>query len=350
MKTIVRIKIKRFCALAVAIFCLALGIDVSHAGPQIYKSNVLTASHVVVPGTHVAVVPPSGAVQAVNFRGFEIESRNIIYEIFEQGAPYSAVESTLTAEHLREDGIEVLDVTKVVLNERPATLVTGRKKPELPSGAAGEAEDLGVLLFVFGGEKLTVSIYGYHPVSDRSAANLLKTSMLSAIFEPAQKENAGGAYTLSTAGTSFQFVGEVNYTRQYRLSDSAPQGEDTGQPAIYGATMLHRNVPQTERAKFAEDTFASYMSSYEFTVSGNRGVSYGGLSGIELTSDFEGETRRSRTASGGVVRRPIPGKGYQVVLFDNSGRVFAFQGIALRDAEVYLAQFRKITATFNLTK
>ena len=341
---------KRFGVLIAAISCLALGAGVSLAGPQIYKSNVLTASHVVVPGTHVAVVPPSGAVQAVNFRGFEIESRNIVYEIFEQGAPYSAVESTLTEEHLREDGIEVLDVTKVVLNERPATLVTGRKKADLPPDAVGEAEDLGVLLFVLGNDKLTTSIYGYYPASDRSAANLLRTSMLTAIFEPAQRENAGSAYTLSAAGTSFQFVGEVNYTRRYRLNDPASQGEDVGQPAIYTATMLHRNVPQAERAKFAEDTFASYMSSYEFTVAGNRGVSYGGLSGIELTSDFEGATRRSRTASGGVVRRPAPGKGYQVVLFDNAGRVFVFQGVALRDAETYLAQFRKITATFTLTK
>ncbi len=341
---------KRIGALLAAVFCLSFGVGPSLAGPQIYKSNVLTASHVTVPGTHVAVVPPQGSVPAVNFRGFEIEARGIVYEISEQTAAYSAVEPTLTAEHLIEDGIEVLDVTKVLLNERPATLVTGRKKTDLPADEAGETEDLGLVLFVLGSENLTVSIYGYYPASDRSASSLLRTSMLSAIFEPTQRENAGGTYTLSTAGTSFRFAGEVNGARRYRLDDPAAGDEDSAQPALYAATMLRRNVPQEERAKFAEDAFASYLSAYEHTVSASRSVSYGGLSGIELTADFEGTTRRSRTASGGIVRRPVPGKGYQTVLFDTTGRIFVFQGLALRDAEAYLAQFRTITATFTLTK
>ena len=340
---------KRFGSFAATALCLALVACAAHAGPQIYKSNVRTASHVAVPGTHVAVVPPAGSAPAVNFRGFEIESRRIVYEIVERATPYSAVEPTLTAEGLLGEGIEVLDVTKVVLNEAPATLVTGVKKAGEGDDSA-EAEDAGVLLFVFGNERLTASIYGYYPASDRSAASLLRTSMLSAILETDQKENAGGAYTLSTAGTSFEFAGEVNYTRRYRLNVPNAQNEGDGQVALYTATMLHRVVPAAERAKFAEETFASFLSSYEFTASGNRNVSYGGLSGIELTSDFEGGTRRDRTASGGIVRRPVPGKGYQVVLFDASGRTFVFQGIALRDVETYLAQFRKITATFALTK
>lgn len=334
-------------ALLAALSCLLLGAGLSSAGPQVYKSNVLTASHVAVPGTHVAVVPPPGAVPAVNFRGFEIEARGIVYEISEQAAAYSEAEAALTAERLLEDGIEALDITKVLLNERPATLVSGRKKAN-PS--AGETEDSGLVLFVLGSEKLTTSIYGYYPASDRSAANLLRTSMLSAIFEPAQRENAGGAYTLSAAGTSFRFAEEVNGTRRYLPDGPAGENENAPQSALYTATMLRRDVPEAERAKFAEDTFASYLSSYKYTVSSSRGVLYGGLSGIELTADFEGAARRSRTAAGGVVRRSVPGKGYQTVLFDPPGRLFVFQGLTLRDAEAILTQFRNITATFTLTK
>jgi hypothetical protein len=331
-------RIKRFGAVAAAVSCMALTACVSHAGPQIYKSNVMTASHAAVPGTHVAVVPPQGSRPAVNFRGFEIESRNIVYEIVERAAPYGEIEPTLTADHLLQEGIEVLDVTKVVLNERPATLVTGRKKAD---PEADSADDTGVLLFVMGNEGLTASIYGYYPVSDGSAANLLRTSMLSAIFEPKQKENTGGAYTLSAAGTSFGFAGEVNYTRKYRQNNDE---------AVYTATTLHQTIPADEREKFAKTTFASFMSARKYTISGNRSVSYGGLPGIEMTSDFIGGTRRSRTAAGGVVRRPVPGKGYQVVLFDTTGRVFVFQGVALRDPETYLGQFQRITSTFTLTK
>jgi hypothetical protein len=72
---------------------------------------------------------------------------------------------------------------------------------------------------------------------------------------------------------------------------------------------------------------------------------------LETIAEFEGAAKKIRTSSGALVNRPAKGKGYQVVLFDDDeGRVFIFNGIAVRDADSYASQFARITSTFAIKK
>lgn len=339
---------------AFSILCLLCLFDTSFASQQLYKSNVMTASHVKVQGTHVALIPPAGAAKAVSFRGFEIESRGVTLEIVESRQSYESVMKTLSDEKTKAGGVKISDTAKVVLNENPATLMMGTRTVKGPEGE-GE-EEIGLVLFVFGSDKISVSMYGYYPLSDRSAATALRTSMLSVVFDDGQSENSGGDYTLSASGTSFKFKGEVNYVRRYEPDSKntavVADGEEAASDAYYSSTMLNKTVEQADRAKYADELLASYMSSFEeYTVASSNSITIAGLQGIETIADFVGATRRSRTASGGIVRRPLPGKAYQVVLFDNkSGRIFVLQGLSVRDSEVYLPEFKRITSTFKLTK
>jgi hypothetical protein len=80
-------------------------------------------------------------------------------------------------------------------------------------------------------------------------------------------------------------------------------------------------------------------------------VNFGGLPGIETIAEFDGATRRTRTASGAQVRRQIKGKAYQTILFDeNEGKIYIFSGSATNDADSYISQFSKITSTFALIR
>lgn len=337
--------------LYLALIIISLFAAESGASPQIYKSNVLTARHVDVPGTHVAVVPPSGAVASAKFAGFEIASRGVQYEITEKmGAPYSSSKAELTVEALQKDGIRLLDTTDVVLNERPAYLLTctSVQETQAQAGAPADVVDVGLLIFVLGDERLTTFIYGYYPLDDPSAASAIRNSMLTAIFDPQRKESPSGGYTLSSAGTSFKFADEANMTRYYTVGEAPATA--ALEAAIYSATELRQQVPPANRRAFAVETFERYLSEYEYEMLSERDISYGGLAGIEMTASFEGGVRRSRTASGGIVRRSMPGRGYQAVLFGNDGRVFVFQGVAVRDALDYLSQFGRITSTFALQK
>lgn len=338
--------------IANAILILLLAASVCQAAPQVYKSNVLTAQHVVAPGTHVAIVPPRGAVQSKEFRGFELASRGIVIEIVERmGASYASSEAKLTADALAQEGIKVLDTTKVTLNEKPATLLTCTAAWDAAEGeaAAAGAEERGLLLFVLGNERLTTYLYGYYSLDDRSAVNTVRTSLLSAIFQTGQqRENDGGGYTLSSAGTSLKFAGEASQTRYYTVG-GVPVGAEV-ESAIYSATTLTDNASAAERRGYAKKALERYLSSYDFEILGEQQISVGGLQGIELTAGFEGAVRRSRTSSGGTVRRSMPGRGYQAILFGSGGRVYVFQGVAVRDAELHLSEFKRITSTFTLQK
>jgi hypothetical protein len=328
---------------------LAAGGPVSAAA--ISKSNILTAKHVAVSGTHVAVVPPQGAVPSSSFIGFELPSRNITYRIVEKiNAPFEESASFLTAEGLAADGIELAESSPVTLNGKRAKLISGRlvSKEADESSYSGErgGDETGVLLLALGDDRLTVLMYGYYPMSDRSAAALLQNSMLSTILRQGQGVSSGG-YSISAAGTSFVFVDEASSTRYYTVDGVPPR--DWVKSALYTATRSFQDVSAEQRAALVDNTMAMYLSAYEFDISSRGEISFAGLKGLEIIADFESEPRKIKTASGGRTKRRVPGKAYIAVLFGD-GVLYTFSGMAVKNSESYLRQFRKITSTFAILK
>lgn len=335
---------KRQVVILTALFAAALA-NAAYAAAPIYRNNVLTAQHVLVQGTHVRIIPPSGAQAAGSFRGFEIAPREIRIRIEERmGMPFQRTASTLTAEALKNEGITLLDSSKVTLNGNPAMLLYCSAIP-----GDGDRQQIGLLIFAFGDESISSLIYGTYPLADKGAAGLLRSSMLTSILQTgAQPPNAGGGYKLSSDGTSLKFAGEASMVRYFTVGGKklAEELED----ALFSSTQANRQIPQEERSAFADQAMEQYMSNYEYTVASKRGVSYAGLQGYEITADFQGARRRDRTASGATRYRSMPGKGYLVILFDPKGVVYTLSGIAVRDADSYLAQFKSITRTFQLVK
>lgn len=321
------------CFLAVACTC--------HAASPIHRNNVLTARHVVVPGTHVALVPPPGATPAVRFRGFEIPPLNASLRVMEKmGVSYAKSERELVPQVFEADGIKITDRAKATLNGRSATLFEGT--------IGGQEGSAGLLLFVTGDENLTTQIYGLFPEGDQKARRILREALLSMIFRPQQDENGGGLYRLSTGGTEFKFAGETNMTRHYTLDGAPPSG--TIETALYTVTVITETlVPENEREDFTRRRMGKYMAELPYTISGMRKITLAGLPGIELVADFSGASRRTRTASGARVNRTSPGKSFLTILFDSpSNTLYSFNGLAVRSSEKYLAQFRQMTSSFML--
>ncbi|MDR1515911.1 MAG: hypothetical protein LBS45_09460 [Synergistaceae bacterium] len=315
---------------------------------MVYKNNPLTAQHVLVPGTHVAIVPPSGATLSSSFTGFLNEPRRVTCEIREVLTPFANIEPSLTPEKLEGEGIAVQDTTDVNLNGKPAKLIAGTYSgADSASTGVGEAgEGIGVVMFVFGNDRLTVFVKGYYPLSDKSAAAQLRNSMLSAILEPKQKENPAEPYTISAAGTEFKLADEAGGTKRFTIGGK-PYGS-TISDAIFISSFFTQAITRDEQAGFADKSAEQFLSKYEHTILSKRNIQYGGIPGIEIIADVKGNERRDRTASGGTVMRPIPARGYVAVLFDpNSDLVYSFTGIALQNAEGYLSQFIRITSTFS---
>jgi hypothetical protein len=326
------------CGLAAVIALAPVG---AFAASPIYKNNVLTAQHVVLPGTHVAFYPPAGARPAPDFVGFEMPSRGIRFVITEkQGVSYGEVAGTLTPEGVESLGIKMADSARATINNLPATFITG--------SSTSDGDDVAAQMLVMGNDRLTVYIYGYYPASDSSAANTVRNSLLSSIFDPSPVKAGSGGYTLSSGGTPFKFADEVGSVRYYTLDGGAVGSELT--EAYYMSTMADNEVAPEDRESLADSMLSQFLSSYEYTVSSRRSVNIAGLPGIETIARFDGAVRRARTASGGTVRRTTEGKGYQVLLFGEFGRVYLFSGIAAVNADSYLSSFMRITSTFSIVK
>ena len=326
-------------ALALIITACFAAAPVAVAGQKIYKNNVLTAQHVTVPGTHVAIVPPRDAKISSSFAGFEIEARSVRCEIAESTAPYADRAAAMTPESLEEGGVKVLDTSDVDLNGNPAKIITG-------TFAERDGEDLGVVMLVLGNERMTVVIKGYYPQSDRPAAALLRNSMLSVILEPKQRAKAVESYTISTAGTEFQMTEQIGETKRFTVGGK-PDSSSLAD-ALFTSTSFSQGITEDERQGFADQAMERFLSQYEYTMLSNRSINYGGLPGIEIVADVKGNYRMNKTAAGGTVRRPIPARGYVAVLFDqDSDLVFSFTGIAVANAESYLSQFIRMASTFS---
>jgi hypothetical protein len=343
MKTRIRL-IYAIHVVLLVFFALLSISDNALAGSKVYKNNVLTAQHVAVPGTHLMVVPPSGAKLSASFTGFEIESRGIRYVIRETSSPYAKTAPALTPEGLEDEGVKVRDISDVELNGTPAKIIIGTSAEATDGG--GETE---IVMFVLGNERFTAFITGFYPQTDKAAQNQLRNSMLSAIMEPKQKEATVEPYTISPAGTDFKLSDAVGGTKHFTVGGQAYSSEL--KDAAYSSTFFSTPVTPEERAAFADKAAEQFLSGYEHTITTRRNINYGGLPGIEIVADVKGNYRMDRTASGGNVRRPIPARGYIAILFDpNSDLVYSFTGIAVQNAESYLSQFIRITSTFSRPK
>jgi hypothetical protein len=306
----------------------------ARAGSTIYKNNVLTNAHVNPPGTHVSLVPPKNGVLSSLFAGFELPEGKI--QITEKaGTTYKESEGILTKEGVEAMGISMTDKSPVNLNGSPATLV---------SGLGVSDSSTGILMLVLGNENMTAYIYGSYVAGDGAAEAAVKNSLLSCIFNSNLKSTSAG-YSLSSAGTEFKFSDEIGSTRYYTVGGV---GQDESSGAFYTSTTAGDYVPQEARDAYATAAIDKFLSSYPgHTVTSRRQVSFGGLPGLETIAEFDGPSKKIRTASGARVTRPRKGKAYQALLFDeNEGKIYIFSGIAILGGDSYVSQFAKITSTF----
>lgn len=295
-------------------------------------NNARTASHVQVPATGVMLIPPRGAEPASSFRGFEDSSRGIRVEVTELGAPYSESISMMDPKELSSRGAMDAVVSRRSFNGRPALCASAK--------TSGEGQ---VFLLLIGDETSSSLIAAQWPAGDSAAGRDATACALSAVRSDRRHAGGGDAdlgFAISTRGTPYQPDGVMNFTRRFKSSDGA---------AVFEASVSMRAVSQDARMELAKSEFDSFASRFGGETSAPQLVSVSGMHGIEITSSFDGETRRRHTASGGRVARSLPGAAYQLILFHPSGRVFTMQGAATRDAPIHIENFKKISRSITVS-
>lgn len=333
-RCVMRYIIRRIFSISLTLaLCFAM-CAAAFAAPSIHKNNVRTASHAVISGVPVMIVPPRGTVPAQTFRGFEDAARGIRIQAVLVSQPYSSAIND--PEIFAKDGITVTKKIEAMINGQPATLYDGKT----------DDDEISAQVLVMSHDDSSIFIYGFCRRADAGAVSSVKDSLLSVYGSTVKDSNPSkqpDGYKLSTAGTTLALASEANYTRTYR----------DGEVATLSVTQNFVQELPTDRKQFAIDELKRIMSSIEYEITSTKNVTIGGLPGVEVSATFVGHMRRARTANGGRVNRPVLGTAYVAALFDQLGpqpRTFVFVGRSIDEADKYSAMFKRVVSTFSIVR
>ncbi len=301
-----------FLALAAAAGCS------SETGPPA-ASEVPLADLTLVEGTHVRMLPPSGALPADGFAGFEhLESATSV-RVIEFGAPFREVASGFTdPKALADQGLSIETRESVPNGSFPGELLVGTQE------STGLAANL--VLWIFGAPGGTVLVQGTYV--DDARAEDLRTSVLSARWD-AQVE------VDPTAGLEFELATTEDLKLWQRLGDllaytldGRPDVDSKGDPMF----MIGPGpaLPIEDREAFVrERTRQLPLRSIE--IESLEPIQVDGLDGFQVTV-------RALDPATGAARA-----AYQTILFDPPRHWMAIGVCAADRAAVYLPMFERIT-------
>lgn len=319
--------------LLVALFLC--GVQAADAEPTIYRNNVKTAQHVFAPGAKVAIIPPAGSRASQKFIGFELAADASI-TFSEKAGSYDSSIGGYGKESFGNRGYTLQDTTNVVLNGQPARLF------KLLYVDDKEEKEFGVWMLILGDPKRTITLEGRYPKQSASAGDTIKRALLSSFMQVAQPENASGLFSVSVQGTDFRFAEDVAGVRYY-TTDGQPVPNPIKR-AAFTVGKQNKIVESEKRQAFSLELLTSSLEVKSYTIQSQNPIALAGLQGYEIICSVDG----TKTRSGGFSKsRVIKGGIYQVTLFDSSGGVYIMQGVAVREAMNYMAQFKSIAASFK---
>ena len=315
----------------------------AYAGARIFQNNVMTARHVIAPGSHVGLIPPSGAYLSKEFTGFTVSQQKINIIIRELGTGFEKGVATLAAPALKEQGVTVKDVSDVLLSGKPARLIHATES--LKQKGSDTATEVGRWILALGDDRRTVIVNGYYTNGDAAASSLVRRTLLTAVYVPDRPQGAGGDYTITTTGTSFSFAGDFGGTRYFTTDGQPPKDQVT--TAVFSSFVQKEKVDLNKRAEHSLSMLKGFLGEGQFTVTSQNAVTISGLKGYEIQATTKGE--RQGAQRGGRRRFVLrEGRVQMAALYDDNGSVYTMLGFAVRDVENYLPQFSRMIRSFKL--
>jgi hypothetical protein len=175
-----------------------------------------SSDHVAVPGTRIRMIPPQGFVVSPNFSGFQQESTGSSIMVVSMPASFDVISKEMLEGGLAKQGIKVESQEEVQISERPALLISGSQK------AYGLYYTKYTL--IFGTDSETIVINGATPIEKRSAANAIRKSLLTTLYDPAMEIDplAHADFTIDCSEGPFVFAGGVANSLIFTVDGELP--------------------------------------------------------------------------------------------------------------------------------
>lgn len=308
---------------SVAIFFFLLG---AIAFGQTVIVNKTDDQYKAVTGSKISMVPPSGFVESSSFSGFrQLETNAVIMVVGMPGVSFSKLSAGMTKEALATQGMELIKLENMTINNFPALLVTTKQD------VLGDVYSKYMLCL--GTDRESVIINAVYPPDSKSLEKELRIALLSAIYDPTRKEAESDAidFDLGNSETKFLLAKTTANQQLYTKDGKVPTEAEDGTLFFAGKTVWTAAIE--DKKKFCTDRLEELPISLVSEDKVNE-ITVNGLSGYEIYASTKNRLNG------------LPEKVYQVILFSDTA-FYTFFGTTAGDFDENMDSFKNFVLTFR---
>lgn len=306
------------------ILAISCKVDSSHLKESGAIINDITDKHILIPGTHVYMIPPSDFVSANNFTGFKKQNDDSGIQVYDliNGNFYKNARD-FNRETLEAKGTEIFEYRDFHINGFQAKYVNMRGNPDLSSHC-----------LVFGDSTFSVMIIAACPIHDKKSNAEIKQALYSVVYDKNLVIDllASASFSLNENASKFKFA--TTSGNIYFYSTDGIVKDNYGNESIMTVSVL----PKTEQLSpaLAIDIALNNLMQY-------------GLSEAKIHRNNSEKLRKIE-----IFEREVYGKikGSQVLIYylatEKDDKILLINGISYSDFEKDLAEFKKAAHSARL--
>lgn len=279
-----------------------------------------------IPGTQVELQPPAGFTPSRRFPGFEHLAQGASIMVNEIPTGYAELRAGFTREGLASRGMRLIEMKDVAVAGAPALLL------HVAQHADGFDFRKWMLLAPRGNQ--SVLVVGTFPrTAPASLGEAVRLAVLSTSTTTGQTDPMAGLPFRVDAGSSLKLAQRMG--NMLVLTRSGSMARTSAQEPFYVIGPSVGSAPLDDLQRFAQRRAQQTAEISGLRDMQGRNLKVDGLDAYEIVADAND------------LRSGLPLRFYQVVAPDPGG-YFIFQGLVGSDsAAEYLAEFRRLTASFR---
>jgi len=288
-------------------------------------NNTLTSDYINIVGTKISLIPPNGFIKATNFLGLQQTQSGSTIMVLDIPGLFSEVSKGMTKEGILSQGIEVENIEKIIFNNLPAILITGKQN------AHGNIYTK--LILCFGTDKETIMINAAIPNDLKEIAKSVKTSILTSYYEIDRKINPFDVidFSIDFSKSKLQFANRVSNSLIFTTDGIVPT-KSTDKTSLIITKSFSKTVLEDKKL-FCLNRLKQLPIEFYKTDSITE-ISIDGISGYEII------------ALGKDKKTNLEEKVCQIILFSDN-LYYAFYGSTNQDYDKNIKEIKKVIETFK---
>ena len=286
-------------------------------------SNTKTAKHINIPGTRLYIVPPPNFTVAKTFVGLEkggTAGMNI-YDLV--GGNFYTNAATFSRESFEKQGIKVFEYKELKVNGYPAKYIQVQGDPAAKS-----------IAIVFGDTTFSAMIMAPYPATDETTGKQIINSLNTIYYDKSKKINPFETATFSLDDRVSIFKFRQYAAGLYIYSIGGQDNSNDKEAPMILVTQLPRDNSMT--AKSIADMMIGKAQQYGLTNPNIKNQKTEKINGYET---YQAEIYGQMQGFNSLM--------YICSLWD-ADKAIVLQGIAKKDIENNLEEFKKLAATITI--